>query len=101
VKRHLVPILVVASKYSKPELTEWRLYLASWGYCTPDEVAEARGVQGVTVLGLRHFTELLRWGWWRGWTTGASRRTRRLQRAWTAGRGGAWGMARARARRGS
>jgi hypothetical protein len=45
-----------------PELSEWRLYLASWGYCTPDEVESARGVQGVTVLGLKHFTELLRWG---------------------------------------
>lgn len=40
----------------------WSLYLADWGYCTPEEKDEARGIEGVRRLGLEEFTELLKWG---------------------------------------
>ena len=34
-----------------PDLTArpWKLYLASWGYCTAEEVAEARRQEGIQV----------------------------------------------------
>ena len=40
----------------------WRLYLADWGYCTPDEVREAAALPYVRRLSLADFLELLKWG---------------------------------------
>ena len=36
---------------ASPNLTArpWKLYLASWGYCTAEEVAEARRHEGIQV----------------------------------------------------
>ncbi|KAI8467749.1 MAG: hypothetical protein J3K34DRAFT_429434 [Monoraphidium minutum] len=40
----------------------WSLYLADWGYCTPAELEEVEGLEGVRRLGLADFLELLKWG---------------------------------------
>ena len=43
-------------------LKRYQLYLASWGYATPEEVDRARATPGVRVLDLKDFGELLRFG---------------------------------------
>lgn len=43
-------------------LNRYTLYLASWGYATPEEIARARMLPGVRVLTLADFCELLRFG---------------------------------------
>jgi len=43
------------------DLGRWSLHLADYGYAAPGEVEAARA-EGFSVLGLRSFTELLRWG---------------------------------------
>lgn len=46
-----------------PDLAaRWKLYLASWGYCTASEVEAARLTPGVKVLQLPDFVELLKFG---------------------------------------
>lgn len=46
-----------------PDLAaRWKLYLASWGYCTASEVEAARLSPGVKVLQLPDFVELLKFG---------------------------------------
>lgn len=40
----------------------WKLYLADWGYNTPEERAAAAQLPGVRLLSRPQFLELLRWG---------------------------------------
>lgn len=40
----------------------WKLYLASWGYCTQEEVEKARATEGVAVLELPDFIRLMMGG---------------------------------------
>lgn len=40
----------------------WKLYLADWGYNTPEERQAAAQLPGVRLLALPEFCELLRWG---------------------------------------
>jgi hypothetical protein len=40
----------------------WQLYLADWGYNTPEERQAAAALPGVRVISLPEFCELLRWG---------------------------------------
>ncbi|GAX77267.1 hypothetical protein CEUSTIGMA_g4713.t1 [Chlamydomonas eustigma] len=42
--------------------SKWKLYLASWGYCTSQEVTTAARTSGITILNLNGFKELLRFG---------------------------------------
>lgn len=44
------------------DLRRYKLYLADWGYCTEEEKEEARRREGVSVLSLKQFLELLKWG---------------------------------------
>lgn len=43
-------------------LDRYELYLASWGYCTDEEIRRARRTKGLRVIGLAEFCELLRFG---------------------------------------
>ncbi|PSC70318.1 hypothetical protein C2E20_6217 [Micractinium conductrix] len=46
-----------------PDLLErWQLYLADWGYNTPEERAAAAALPGVRLLSRPQFLELLKWG---------------------------------------
>ncbi|KAI3426337.1 hypothetical protein D9Q98_008710 [Chlorella vulgaris] len=45
-----------------PDLSRWKLYLADWGYNTPEERQAAAQLPGVRLLALPEFCELLRWG---------------------------------------
>ena len=50
---------------AEPDLAgRWRLWLADWGYNTPEERERAAAGQlpGVRVITLPQFCELLRWG---------------------------------------
>ena len=43
-------------------LGRYDLYLASWGYCTDEEIRRARRTRGLRVIELEEFCELLRFG---------------------------------------
>lgn len=43
-------------------LKRYQFYLASWGYCTTEEIDRAKGMPGVRVISLEDFCELLRFG---------------------------------------
>lgn len=43
-------------------MSSWQLYLADWGYNTPQERAAAAALPGVRLLTRPQFCELLRWG---------------------------------------
>jgi len=43
-------------------LGRYELYLASWGYCTEEEIRRARRTKGLRVIELEEFCELLRFG---------------------------------------
>ena len=60
------PLLQLPALLSSPESARlffrWKLYLADWGYNTPDEQAAAAKLPGVRLLSRPQFLELLRWG---------------------------------------
>ncbi|KAL4448327.1 hypothetical protein ABPG75_005546 [Micractinium tetrahymenae] len=43
-------------------LSSWKLWLADWGYNTPEERAAAAALPGVRLLSRPQFCELLKWG---------------------------------------
>lgn len=62
--RQQAPLLKPALRRqpSRLDARRWRLYLADWGYNTPEERAAAAELPGVRVISLPEFFELLRWG---------------------------------------
>lgn len=47
---------------SRDVLDRYTMYLASWGYCTEEDVAKARKMEHIRVLELDEFLELVRFG---------------------------------------
>lgn len=52
----------ICNSASKDVLDRYNLYLASWGYCTDDDIARAQRMSHVRVLELEEFLELIRFG---------------------------------------
>lgn len=62
---HFIDDRLETLKYlaSQPDIMKrYKLYLATWGYCTPEELDEVGMLDGIRPITLPNFIELLKWG---------------------------------------